>query len=55
MRIRFRILLASLALALSLAATAGAQAASPPSTQVHLSPSRVAQTLSSRATWGASA
>lgn len=45
MRTRFHILLACLALALPLAVTAGAQAASDPSTPVHLTASQVAQTL----------
>jgi hypothetical protein len=45
MRTRFHILLACLALALPLAVTAGAHAATDPGTPVHLSPAQVAQTL----------
>ena len=45
MRTRFQTLLACLAFALPLALTAGARAASAPSTPIHLTPAQVAQTL----------
>ncbi|HJS93202.1 MAG TPA: hypothetical protein VJ741_02990 [Solirubrobacteraceae bacterium] len=45
MRTRLHILLACLVMALPLAVSAGARAASPPSTAVHLSSAQVAQTL----------
>jgi hypothetical protein len=45
MRTRFHVLLACLVVALPLAVSAGAQAASPPTTPVNLTPTQVAQTL----------
>ncbi|HET6869427.1 MAG TPA: hypothetical protein VFH80_26185 [Solirubrobacteraceae bacterium] len=45
MRTRLRVLLASLVVALPLAVSAGARAASPPSTPVNLTPTQVAQAL----------
>jgi List-Bact-rpt repeat protein len=45
MRIRVHVLLACLVLGLPLAVSAGARAASPPSTPVNLTPTQVAQTL----------
>ncbi|HSC04633.1 MAG TPA: hypothetical protein VLC49_14985 [Solirubrobacteraceae bacterium] len=45
MRTRLHVLLACLVVALPLAVSAGARAASAPSTQVNLTPTQVAQTL----------
>ena len=45
MRTRLHVLLACLVIALPLLVSAGAQAASSPSTPVHLTPAQVAQTL----------